>query len=555
LRHCDCTEPPDPEATHDARNGATIPVFERSAESRTHQSHRSARPSLRALAVVTALLGAGIAGAQGNLPLPPPPPGMTLVAPAAAPQPAVERCTGCHAQLTQRAVVHGAMQKHDCQACHRPAPSEQGKCMAKTASKWALVRSEPELCYGCHARKDQSKSIHTAVRQGSCLSCHATHASNFPGLLTSPRDKVCFDCHDAEPLMTKAVKHAPVAEGRCLECHDAHGGDLPNAIKAASGTAFCMKCHDAKAPQGKGTPGPSYRVDLSKPNVHAALKRTDCGGCHEAGHSGDNLKLLKKAAVDLCYGCHERKDRAKFPHGAVLTGDCAVCHDPHSSDNAKLMVKPTTQENCFLCHQDDLTGRKVVHAPVAKGCNQCHDPHGAQSRFALKAEGKDACYQCHKPVDSGKVKHAALERYGCTGCHDPHGTANGAMLAKRVNDLCVGCHPGEPDGRHATTLVPAGHVVGGELNDPRRPGRSFSCASCHNPHGSDNPRFFYYGADAMQSCDGCHGDKSGNKPELKNIVSRARRPAAGKSGVGSGAGGGSGGGASGSGGDVQEGSR
>lgn len=478
-----------------------------------------------------------------RIPLPPPPPGTSLQPRPATVAPAAENCGGCHAALSQGRVVHGAMQKHDCLSCHRPITAEAGKCRARTASKWTLVRTEPELCYGCHARKDQQKSVHTVIRQGSCLSCHAAHSSNFAGLTTVSREQVCFECHEAEPLLTKAVKHAPVAEGRCLDCHDAHGGNLPNNVKAESGSAFCLKCHDPKAPTGKGTPGPGYRIDLGKKVVHAAFKRTDCLGCHDGGHSSDNLKLLKKNAVDLCYGCHERKDKYKYPHSAVVVGDCAVCHDPHSSDNAKLVAKPTIQETCFICHQDDVTNRKFVHAPVTKGCDQCHDPHGSQNRWALKVgEGKAACYKCHKPVDGGKVKHAALERYGCTGCHDPHGTGHGAVLAKKVNVLCTGCHAEQQDGRHVTPMVARGHAVGGDLLDPKREGRAFSCASCHNPHGSNSPKLFYYGTQTMESCDWCHGDKSGKNPDLKKVIQKARRP------TNTGTGGGSGGGGAGSGG-------
>jgi predicted CXXCH cytochrome family protein len=534
------------------------PVPERSAASSALSASSGARGAVRAALAASALAlaiaaaaGPSPAAAAQGVPLPPPPPGTSRVplppppqsaAPVAKPAQEAERCTGCHAQLLRGRVVHGVFQKHDCASCHRPVTAEAGKCRSRAASKWTLIKTEPELCYGCHARKDQQKVVHTAVRQGSCLSCHAAHSSDNAGLVNEPREKICLECHEVEPLLTKAVKHAPVAEGRCLDCHDAHGGNLPNNVRAESGSAFCLKCHDAKAPTGKGTPGSRYRIDLSKKVVHAAFKRTDCLGCHESGHSSDNLRLLKKNAVDLCYGCHERKDRMKFPHSAVVVGDCAVCHDPHSSDHEKLARKATIQETCFQCHQDDLTGRKVVHPPVAKGCDQCHDPHGAPYRYALKAgEGKAVCYKCHKPVDGGKVKHAALDRYGCTGCHDPHGTANGAMLPKKVNAICTGCHAAQADGRHVTPILAAGHVVGGDLLDPRRPGRDFTCASCHNPHGSNSPKLLYFGTTTMETCAWCHGDKSGKNPELKEVISRARKPQSGPAtGVGGGAGSGAG---------------
>ena len=496
----------------------------RSAERRNAlpTSSRIRALARRAPLALAALLAAFPSPAPAaELPLPPPPAGTVRI-----PQPsATERCTGCHAALAQGRILHRALEKNDCTACHRAITDTAGKCRSKTASKWGLVRAEPELCYGCHKRKDQQKSVHTAIRQGSCLSCHAPHSSAHPGLLRERRERICFDCHDEDGLVSKPVKHAPVMEGLCVDCHDPHGGNLPANVRAESGTALCLRCHDAKAPESKGSPGPAYRIDLRKPVVHAAFKRVDCLGCHVAGHGADRPKLLKKNPVDLCNGCHPRRDQAKFPHSAVVLGECVVCHDPHASDQPKLITRPTVQATCFLCHQDDLTGRKVLHAPVVKGCDQCHDPHGAANRFALKGgEGKASCYKCHKPVDGGKVKHAALERYGCTGCHDPHGTGHAGLLPKKVNALCVACHPQESDGRHVSpVLTGRSHPVDGNLDDPRRRGREFSCASCHNPHGSDNPRLFYLGATPMESCDGCHGDKSGKHPELKNIVSKARR--------------------------------
>jgi predicted CXXCH cytochrome family protein len=107
-----------------------------------------------------------------------------------------------------------------------------------------------------------------------------------------------------------------------------------------------------------------------------------------------------------------------------------------------------------------------------------------------------------------------------------------------VNALCIGCHEGQKDGTHVTAIVPGGHVVGGpQLEDPKRDGREFSCASCHNPHGSNTERLLYFGKTAMDSCTWCHGDKSGEHPELKNVISNARRSSAAREPPGAGAGG------------------
>ncbi len=528
----------------------------------------AASPIARSGAALLVSLGlAATAYAQAprpsEVPLPPPPPGTSLKKPPApgpdaakvpplragpaVPEqlpppgpPPEERCVHCHGAMLRKRVVHKAVDAESCKKCHLAA-AKPGKCRSRESSGWALSKPQPDLCYSCHKRVDTAKEVHTAVRVGECLECHAPHSSDLPALLTKPEDQLCFTCHEVEPLVgKKAVKHAPVAEGRCLTCHDPHGSDLPKAVRA-SGKELCLRCHAATAPTGRKTPGPAYRVDLAKPVVHMAIEAGDCTDCHVAGHGGDLLRLLKEAPPGLCYGCHDRKDTQPFVHGAVRVGDCAVCHDPHSSAQPKLLTQGTQKDLCFTCHADDVTGRGVIHKPVADGrCMECHGPHGGPFRENnVKGEGKQACYACHKVMDAVKVRHGAIERYGCTGCHDPHGTANRSMLAKDVNALCTTCHPDKPDGRHVTTFVAGGHVVAGLL-DPRRPGRPFSCASCHNPHGSDHVKLFYLGESALESCDGCHGNRSGKNPGAKNIIgaSRPGTTGAGSGGAGGGAGGG-----------------
>jgi predicted CXXCH cytochrome family protein len=458
-------------------------------------------------------------------------------APAGASQ---ERCVNCHAAIAHRPAPHAAVD--DCTSCHDAVKAETGKCKSRAASRWKLSAKEPDLCYGCHDRLDRTKTVHTAVKQGMCLSCHDPHGSDRPHLLEAAPEKLCLDCHDAKALAgTAPVRHAPVAEGACLGCHYPHGSAEKASLRAAPGSSkLCLPCHDAKAAAAKGAPGPRFRVDLGRKNVHAAVSAGDCGDCHDAGHGAALPRLLRKPPAELCRGCHEGVGKEKYPHSAVTVGDCAVCHDPHASDAPKLLARPTVRETCFLCHQDDLTGRKVVHAPLEGGCEECHAAHGSAFRYGLKAEGKQVCYACHEQVDAKKRKHAELERHGCTGCHDPHGTANAFLFGKPVNELCGSCHPAQLDGRHVTSIVAAGHVLSGP-KDPRRPGRPFTCASCHDPHGSEGPSLLVHGNSQMQSCDWCHGDKTGTHPELKDVVSAGRRAPPGTAGAPAATGAGAGG--------------
>ncbi len=427
-------------------------------------------------------------------------------------------CLKCHDGLVSNTPLHQPIETKGCVACHQPHTSTNKKLL----KKWPVEA----LCHDCHEKKktrETLSNVHTPVKEGKCLDCHDAHSGEEAPLLKLSRAELCFDCHPAKDLAKMPVVHTAVKEGRCLDCHDAHASNSRKML-VAEGTALCMRCHDAAKPDRDVMA--FARVDMTKKVVHKPLLEKDCMACHEVGHSAKAKKMLKAPPRTLCPQCHERKDKTASVHAAVKLGDCSVCHQPHSSDQKNLAPWVREAKVCFECHDDDVSARAVIHKPVAEGkCNKCHDPHGSPFQGNLKVgPGRELCLKCHDKVKVDvKFKHKPVERYGCTGCHDPHGAANQALLTKTVNELCNGCHRDKSDGQHVSTLVRGGHIVKGD-SDPRRQDRDFSCASCHNPHGSDNPKHFYFGRDGFEMCDGCHGDRSGANPGLQDISKKKRPP-------------------------------
>ncbi|MCK7470989.1 MAG: cytochrome c3 family protein [Desulfomicrobium escambiense] len=337
-------------------------------------------------------------------------------------------------------------------------------------------KTEPDLCYGCHKRKDQSKSVHTAVRQGSCLSCHDPHSSNFPHQLNaSPREKLCLDCHEIEPLHRQGGAATPRwPRGAASTATTPHGSDAAQHPSVGGGTAFCLKCHDAKAPAGKGTAERRTTASTSPRSRgprRPSPQKNDCGVCHEIGHSGDNLQAAQEERRSTsATAATSARTRPSSPTPPSSSGDCAVCHDPHSSDQPKL-PRQADQRGDLLRLPPGRPHRPPRH-PHAHREGLRPVPRSARRRptaTLLKGgDGQDSLLRLPPaPVDGGKVKHAALERYGCTGLPRPaRHRPTRFLVAKKVNDLCIGCHDGQKDGtpRHAARR--RGHVVGGE---PERP--------------------------------------------------------------------------------------
>ncbi len=235
--------------------------------------------------------------------------------------------------------------------------------------------------------------------------------------------------------------------------------------------------------------------------VHSPVK-DGCTTCHQVTveavdkstkHPGNLTITLTQSGADLCYMCHEPKNKKKTVHAPIMGGDCTSCHNPHGSPN-KAMMKEVMPKVCFSCHPESMVQHKVMHAPVAAGdCASCHDNHQSDYPNRLLQEGNALCFTCHPDKEDGiktkKTVHPPVKQ-SCTLCHNPHGSANKAMMIDAVPGICSTCHPNE------SALAKKATSKHGPMNDVK------ACMNCHDPHFSDQPRLLP--AVQMDLCLGCH---------------------------------------------------
>ncbi len=237
---------------------------------------------------------------------------------------------------------------------------------------------------------------------------------------------------------------------------------------------------------------------------HTKNRETPCIQCHDKS---------KRAEKKSCKTCHSDiiGNSAGWAHGPAANWECTSCHNPAYDKNG-VHYQPFFLGGyrlCISCHISKRVWLDMhhIHGPVGTGkCTVCHNPHAGRFKFQLRAEGKEGiCLICHtvkkkELSEKGMRVHAILEAEGCVICHSPHASNHRYQLYKKIVDLCTSCHP-KYKGMKRGHPVEGHPLYGGK--DPIHPQRPFTCASCHDPHGS-----FYdcllIGAPGSSLCFKCH---------------------------------------------------
>lgn len=254
------------------------------------------------------------------------------------------------------------------------------------------------------------------------------------------------------------------------------------------------------APTVPPTPPPTTTPEQPAP---AAEPAPACSDCHELAASFT----------------HNPHARGQLENGAVPNGVCETCHagaseHAQTGDPTQVTIprgRKGTDETCRMCH-DRADGRRSHRAGMHANsehvnCLSCHSIHHSApaQTYLLRAPEPQLCASCHATQVAEFRNKPYAHRigrggFGCTSCHEPHGRP-GEESIRRTNmgeQACIACHSNV----RGPFVFP--HGASAFTNNPGV-GSNGQCQSCHQPHGSNNPKMLKR-ATVAQLCIECHSN-------------------------------------------------
>jgi predicted CXXCH cytochrome family protein len=169
--------------------------------------------------------------------------------------------------------------------------------------------------------------------------------------------------------------------------------------------------------------------------------------------------------------------------------------------------RKSPESDCLDCHDKITQALHERYVHYPAEMKQCDACHNAQT-FALTEQVPQLCIVCHRDFrkEHSTAVHAVLD--DCTSCHNPHGSKNPKLLEQPVPDLCLTCHESLPADKKAQSIHPP--VEAGE------------CLSCHSPHSSANTALLKQ--EPAELCKSCHdtADANFNKKHLNLLKANSR---------------------------------
>jgi DmsE family decaheme c-type cytochrome len=248
------------------------------------------------------------------------------------------------------------------------------------------------------------------------------------------------------------------------------------------------------------TPISPRRSPHGKAPKGEAIPNAVCESCHGPGKAhieggGDKTLIVKpqgqSGSNKVCLSCHDiatdRVSRHTGMHANSAMVNCLTCHSIHKFEPRVPHLLATRQLSlCAMCHSTQVASfrNKPYAHRLGRGgmeCSSCHEPHGRPGRESLRTTraGEMPCLGCHVEKRGPFVfQHAAGVAGDCITCHEQHGSNNPKMLKRAtVAQLCIECHSPITTGTLGSQ-PPSFH----NLSQPRYQ----NCTTCHVAvHGSN----------------------------------------------------------------------
>lgn len=267
------------------------------------------------------------------------------------------------------------------------------------------------------------------------------------------------------------------------------------------GSETCAGCHEDISTSFKKNPH-----FILESNKKRGWETKACESCHGPGsvhaetNSADDIRSPKQmaaSAIDaMCLSCHKNQPthvgRLQSSHARNAV-PCTSCHNMHKTgeESSEYQLKRAAgiNKNCSNCHLQVAASFQKPHRHKlnegAMSCTSCHNPHASflNRNLRLTSGNEPTCFACHADKRGPFVfEHAPSRNEPCSTCHEPHGSTNPKMLKRaEVAPLCLECHSNLAAPPKATTV---GGVPPG-FHDLRSP-RYRNCTICHQKiHGSN----------------------------------------------------------------------
>jgi predicted CXXCH cytochrome family protein len=321
----------------------------------------------------------------------------------------------------------------------------------------------------------------------------------------------------------------PAAKGKASKVRDASTGYV--------GSEACAPCH-AEIHEAFFKKNAHKIVDTDK---RRGWEKNACESCHGPGakhaesvQASDILNPAKQAgeAADTsCLACHRNQaTQVGRIHGGHARSQvaCFLCHPIHNVDlkvklesvESKFRLDSAQTRNvktpapahltrtrndvinsqCAACHANVMAQFNRPHGhPISQGamsCLDCHNPHASPLPKAMlrttarTASNEPACINCHADKRGPFLfEHAPMRLEGCGSCHEPHGSANPRMMTRsEVLNLCLECHSNIANPNRPPSTI--GGIAPAIHNLTQR--RWQQCTTCHvKIHGSHANREFF----------------------------------------------------------------